>query len=348
MSPTNNLPSIKNYTFEELKNCLVQTYKQPAFRAKQLWQWLYQKQATSWDEMTSLPDALRAQLKKDYSVMALTEVEHLTADDQTRKTLWQLADNETIESVRILSPKHSTLCISTQVGCPVRCTFCASGRDGLIRNLTVAEIVDQVILANLSLGRRIDNIVVMGMGEPLLNLDNLIAALTIICSPDGLGFSSRNVTISTSGIVPGIIKLADRKVQWNLAFSLHATTEEERAKLIPPNQRYPLSEILEACTYFFQQTGRIVTLEYALIAGKNDATETMNQLADIAETLKAKINIIPYNHTTDAYRQPDNSWIKRCISILERRHIPVTIRREKGSQINAACGQLRRRHKEQH
>lgn len=340
------LPSIKSFSLEELQQLLKDRYHQPAFRAKQIMEWLYQKQVTSWEEMSSLPEALRQQLSQDFSVITLTAIDQKTADDDTLKTLWQLPDGETIESVRILAPKRSTVCISTQVGCPVQCTFCASGRDGLIRDLTPPEIIDQVIMANRSLGKRIDNIVVMGMGEPLLNLDNLIPALTKICAPDGLGFSARNITISTSGIVPGIKRLADMKVQWNLAFSLHATSEEARAKLIPPKCRYPLAEILEACQYFFHKAGRIVTLEYALIADKNDQPETMKELAQIARQLSAKINLIPYNHTTNIYQQPNHDWIKRCLNQLEKAGVPVTVRREKGAQINAACGQLRRQQKE--
>ena len=342
---TTPLRQIKNLTPDEFTAWLAE-HKQPAFRGKQVREWLYRHLAISWDEMTSLPAGLRRDLAADFLACSLTVIEEQAADDGTVKILFQLPDGETIESVRIKAPGRHTVCISTQVGCPVRCTFCASGRDGLIRDLTPGEIVDQVVMACRALGERVDNVVVMGMGEPLLNLDNLLAALEMLGSPDGLGIGARSITISTSGVVPGIRRLADLGKQWNLALSLHATTETARARLIPAAHRWPLEEILEACCYYFEKTSRIVTLEYALIAGNNDSAEEMRHLAGIARRLHAKVNFIPYNQTTAAYHQPVDADVRRCVQAIEKAGIPVTVRREKGAEIQAACGQLRRRHQE--
>ncbi len=337
------LRQIKNLSDDEFAAWLAE-HRQPAFRGKQVREWLYRHLAVSWDEMTSLPASLRQDLAADFLAGSLAIVQEQSDDDGTVKVLFRLPDGETIESVRIKAPGRNTVCISTQVGCPVRCTFCASGRDGLIRDLTPGEIVDQVVMACRALGERVDNIVVMGMGEPLLNLDNLLAALEIIGSPNGLGIGARSITISTSGVVPGIRRLAELGRQWNLALSLHATTEEARARLIPAAYRWPLEEILAACCDYFDRTSRIVTLEYALIAGNNDSAAEMRQLAGIARRLHAKVNFIPYNQTTAAYRQPIDAEVRRCIQTIEKAGIPVTVRREKGSGIEAACGQLRRRH----
>lgn len=345
--PSNPRRLVKDLSAEELKAWL-QAQGQPAFRLKQIREWLYHRQAISFEEMANLPAPLRQKLAADFIPFALETIATQTAQDGTVKFLHRLHDGETIESVRISAPDRTTVCISTQVGCPVRCTFCASGRDGLVRDLTPAEIVDQVIAANRSLGggARVDNIVVMGMGEPLLNLDNLLVALDLVGSPDGLGIGARSITISTSGIVPGIHRLAELGRQWNLALSLHATTEEARARLIPQAYRYPLEEILQACIDYFEKTSRIVTLEYALIAGRNDTDAEMRQLAAIARRLRAKVNLIPYNPTTDAYRPPEDAGVRHAVALLEKSGVTVTVRREKGAEIQAACGQLRRQNRE--
>jgi 23S rRNA (adenine2503-C2)-methyltransferase len=333
---------IKNLPESEL-TAWLQAGGHAVFRLKQIRQWLYGRWVLRFAEMTNLPAALRQALVADFLAFSLDPVETQEADDGTVKWLFRLADGESIETVLIHAPERQTVCISTQVGCPVRCTFCASGRDGLIRNLEPAEIVDQVIAACRHRQQRVDNIVVMGMGEPLLNLDNLVAALDLICGAEHLGIGARHITISTSGIVPGIRYLAELRRQWHLAISLHALTDEQRGRLIPPHHRYPLAEILDACRYYRDCTGRIVTLEYALMAGDNDSDADATELATLARHLDAKVNLIPYNAVVQHYRAPDERRVRAFEERLRSLGAKVTLRQRKGDRIQAACGQLRRR-----
>ena len=336
--------NLKNLDENALKAWLKE-HGEPAFRAKQINQWLYKKFAAEFADMRNIPNSLREKLDANFYCFSLKNLRSSQAKDQTSKFLHELHDGETIESVLIRAPKRDTVCISTQVGCPVHCTFCASGKDGLIRNLEPAEMIDQVIAASKFISKKISNLVVMGMGEPLLNLDNLIIALDQLCAEDGLNLAARSITISTSGIVPGIAKLADLKRQWHLAFSLHAIDDERRAKLIPPNHRYPLNEILNACHDYLKKTGRIVTLEYTLIAGKNDSHEEMLGVAKIAKDNKARVNIIPYNDTEKPFHAPKPQAVSQFLNRLLTQGVQASIRREKGAEIQAACGQLRRRDK---
>ncbi|MCK5802948.1 MAG: 23S rRNA (adenine(2503)-C(2))-methyltransferase RlmN [Lentisphaeria bacterium] len=338
------LRPIRDLTPGELKEWLVET-GQPAFRLKQLGNWAYDKLAIDFESMGNLPQALRGKLAESFLPISLAATKVEQSTDGTTKWLFQLMDGETIETVLIRAPGRNTLCISTQVGCPVRCVFCASGRDGLIRDLSVGEIVDQVVHATRELGSRPDNIVVMGMGEPLLNMNHLVLALETICRQDGmgLGFGARHITISTSGIVPGILHLAELGRPWNLALSLHATTDAGRAKLIPPKFRHSLDDVLGACRRYRECTGRIVTLEYALFAGENDSSENLRQLADIALSLDAKINLIPCNPTETPHAAPSEEAVSQALESLQDRGVKATRRRRKGAEIQAACGQLRRR-----
>jgi 23S rRNA (adenine2503-C2)-methyltransferase len=329
---------LKNYDDAALTDWLKQ-HGHPRFRLKQITDWLYEKWAVSTEEMRNLPLALRKDLDADFRIFSLTCIETLRAEDGTEKFLFELGDGHTIETVHISAPGRHTVCISTQVGCPVRCVFCASGRGGLVRNLTPAEIVDQVVHVCRRLGERVTNIVVMGMGEPLLNLENLKTALEILNVRLGLG--ARRITISTSGIVPGIREVADMGKQWNLALSLHATSDVGRAQVIPDLHRYPLEEILGACEYYRQQTGRMVTFEYTLLAGKNDTLPEMRKLAHLARRLHAKVNLIPCNSTGGVYQAPSPEMVKHCLQILEESGVQATVRLEKGNDILAACGQLR-------
>ncbi|MFA4943920.1 MAG: 23S rRNA (adenine(2503)-C(2))-methyltransferase RlmN [Lentisphaeria bacterium] len=332
----------KDLTAEEQAAWLAEQ-GQPAFRRQQIQEWLYPKQAIAFSEMSNLPAPLREKLAAEFQPFALTTVLERQATDGTRKFLFQLLDGETIETVLIPAPRRHTVCISTQVGCPVHCTFCASGQSGFVRNLTPAEIADQVIAANRALGERVNNIVVMGMGEPLLNLDNLLAALDAICDPERLGFGARHITISTSGIVPGIRRLAELGRQWNLALSLHAVTDPLRAKLIPATHRFPLAEILAACRDYREKCSRMVTLEYALIQGLNDSHADIRGLAEIARDLRAKVNLIPCNRTgAGKLAAPDRAAVQRIEEALLKAGVQVAVRREKGAEIMAACGQLRR------
>ncbi len=317
--------------------------RQPAFRAKQIREWLFAKQALTADEMTNLPAGLRAALAEDFAICSVTQAEVVQDGEGTTKWLLELGDGETIEAVLIRAPDRLTVCISTQVGCPVRCSFCASGRHGLVRDLSAGEIVDQVVFANRAAGQRVDNIVVMGMGEPLLNLDALLPALDLICAEEGLGIGARHVTVSTSGIVPGIRRLATAGRQWNLALSLHGVTDAARARLIPPAHRYPLAEILRACREYRETTGRMVTLEYALIAGENDHADDARHLTRIARDLHAKVNLIPCNATGAAHRSSAAEQVRMFHEQLVAAGVQATVRRRKGSDIQAACGQLRAR-----
>jgi 23S rRNA (adenine2503-C2)-methyltransferase len=317
--------------------------RQPAFRARQIHEWLFAKLALTADEMSNLPATLRTALERDFAVCSVAATDTQADEEGTTKWLFSLGDGETIEAVLIRAPERLTLCISTQVGCPVRCAFCASGRHGLVRDLSAGEIVDQVVFAQRVAGRRVDNIVVMGMGEPLLNLGALLPALDLVCSPEGLGIGARHVTVSTSGIVPGIRQLAEAGRQWNLALSLHGVSDERRARFIPPAHRYPLAEILAACQEYRTVTGRMVTLEYALVAGENDSSADGERLARIARDLRAKVNLIPCNAADSGHRASAAGQVRAFHDILLAHGVQATVRRRKGSEIEAACGQLRAR-----
>ncbi len=316
---------------------------QPAYRSRQLQDWLCKRWAAGFAAMTNLPEGLRAALGASFRACSLVLERRVDGADGTVKWLFRLSDGERIETVLIRASNRRTVCLSTQVGCPVRCAFCASGSTGLVRNLTVAEIVDQVFAACRALGERVTHIVVMGMGEPLLNLDNLLTALELFTDPDRFGLGARHVTVSTSGIVPGIRRLADRGRPWNLALSLHAPGDRERSRLIPPGHRYPLAEIVEACAYYREKTNRMVTFEYTLLRGLNDGNEHMLELARLALAIRAKVNLIPCNPVSGTHRPPLAADVERCLGILVAAGVRATLRIEKGAGIQAACGQLRRR-----
>lgn len=336
------LPSIKDLSYSELRQWLAER-QEPAFRAKQIQDWLYKKQALDFQEMANLPLSLRQALAEQFRAFTLKPLETQEAEDDTLKWLLQLGDGQSIESVLIRAPGRDTVCISTQVGCAVRCIFCASGKQGLLRNLSAAEILDQVILASRTVGRLVNNVVIMGMGEPLHNLEQLLVALKLLCTADGLGLGARHVTISTSGVPSGIRRLAELETPWNLALSLHATSNEQRAKIIPPANRHPLEEIFSACEYYMQKTKRMMTLEYVLLAGRNDRPEDASRLANIAHRLHAKVNLIPSNNDEGPCRAPAAEHCERFLRQLLSRKIHATLRRRKGQDIQAACGQLRSR-----
>ena len=334
--------SLKDIPSEELLEALKR-WGQPAFRAKQLRGWLYGPRfAASYDEMSNLPAALRDKLAEIAAPFALKVVKTLTdPGDGTVKWLSELTDGNTIETVLIRVPRRTTVCVSTQVGCAVQCVFCASGRGGLVRNLTRAEIIDQVLLACRELGERVDNVVVMGMGEPLMNLDNLVAALDELGSPETIDLGNRHVTISTSGIAPAIRQLAELRRSWNLALSLHAVSDAERARIIPTANRYPLEEIFAACEYHRELTNRMLTLEFALIEGRNDDRGTLEELGTIARRLHAKVNLIPCNPNASNCRSPGLRRCREALAFLEAAGIQASLRLSHGQGILAACGQLR-------
>ena len=353
---------IKSLTREELE-AHFKTWEQPVYRVTQLLDWLYAQRATTWDAMTNLPKVLREQLKKNFSLQTLELVRKQGSHDTTQKFLWRLHDHSLIESVLIpanpalygeASDRH-TLCISTQVGCAYGCKFCASGLDGWKRNLTPNEIVEQILSVERwhvaqpkekslepSENRVVNNIVVMGMGEPLANYDNLLKALKILNAPWGGGIGARKITISTSGLAPQIRKLAQEPMQFRLAISLHGATDETRNKIMPVNRKYPLKELVNACEEYQHEKGRMITLEYILIAGVNDSIAETRPLASLARKLYAKVNLIPYNKVEGlTWERPSEEVCEAFLDSLEKQKVIATLRREKGHDIDAACGQLR-------
>jgi 23S rRNA (adenine2503-C2)-methyltransferase len=340
---------IKSLQFHELVN-KVREFGQPLYRARQIADWLYQKRVQSFDEMTDLPQGLRKRLAEQFDFSKIDIVRVLGSRDTTRKFLFQLSDFSLIESVLIpaspaLYGSHSdrrTICISTQVGCAYGCKFCASGLEGFSRNLRPNEIVDQIIAVERENCEKIDNIVFMGMGEPLANFDNVMRAIRIINAPWGLGIGARHMTVSTSGLAPQIRKLADEPLQIRLAISLHGATDEARSQIMPINRRYNIEILLSACDYYTSRKKRRLTFEYILIAGVNDSDEQARLLAGHAKRLSAKVNLIPYNTVHGLpWSRPSEDRQEKFLSILRERGIAATLRREKGHDIDAACGQLR-------
>jgi 23S rRNA (adenine2503-C2)-methyltransferase len=345
-------PDIRSQTQEEIQH-QFQLWQEPAYRVTQLLQWLYTQRAAHWDEMTNLPKSLRQRLTDAYVLCWPELARRQGAHDTTQKFLWRLADGALIESVLIpASPSlygepsdRHTLCVSTQVGCAYGCKFCASGLEGWKRNLGVEEIVNQVLTverAESGGGRLISNLVIMGMGEPLANYDNLLKALRILNAPWGGKIGARKITVSTSGLAPQIRRLASEPQQFRLAVSLHGATDATRERIMPINKKYPLKELAAACAYYQEKKGRMITLEYILIAGVNDGPDQAPPLARLALDLRAKVNLIPYNKVEGLpWTRPEEPAQEAFLAALERHKVPATLRREKGGEIDAACGQLR-------
>lgn len=350
---------VKSQTLEELQE-QFQKWDCPTYRVTQLLDWLYRRKVTSWNVMTNLPKNLRQNLEHTFSLESLQLVRKQGSRDSTQKFLWRLSDGAFIESVLIpanpalygeASDRH-TLCVSTQVGCAYGCRFCASGLEGWKRNLGAHEIVEQVLAVerwhaaesaeDKPLDRLVNNLVIMGMGEPLANYENLLKALKILNAPWGGGIGARKITVSTSGLAPQIRKLADEPFQFRLAISLHGATDEVRTKIMPVNRKYPLSELASACEYYQSRKGKMITLEYILIKGVNDGMDQIKPLADLARRLNAKVNLIPYNKVEGLpWERPEESAQDRFAAALTARDVTATLRREKGHDIDAACGQLR-------
>jgi 23S rRNA (adenine2503-C2)-methyltransferase len=351
---------IRSVTLEELQG-QFKDWQQPAYRVSQLLDWIYARRVTNWDAMTNLPKLLRHQLAETYDFYAIELVRKQGSNDTTQKFLWRLNDHSLIESVLIPanpalygepSDRH-TLCVSTQVGCAYGCKFCASGLEGWKRNLRVEEIVDEVLAVErwaASAGQKsgatddrvVNNLVIMGMGEPLANYENLLSALRILNAPWGGKIGARKITISTSGLAPQIRKLADDPLQFRLAISLHGATDDVRNKIMPVNKKYPLRELTAACEYYQEKKGRMITLEYILIASVNDSLDQIKPLAQLAHRLHAKVNLIPYNKVEDLpWERPDETSQETFLAALENEGVTATLRREKGHDIDAACGQLR-------
>ena len=336
---------IKSLSLDELKTEVVKLGEKP-YRAKQLYEWMHVKLARSYGEMTNLPKDLREKLSEDYEYISLKEVTVQTSGlDGTKKYLFELADGNLVESVWMQYHHGNSVCISSQVGCRMGCRFCASTLDGLERNLTPSEMLDQIYAISRSTGERLSNGVVMGTGEPLDHYDNLLRFIHMVTDENGLNISQRNITVSTCGIVEYMKRLADQKLQITLALSLHGSTQEKRRELMPVANRYDISEVIDACRYYFDQTGRRVTFEYSLVGGVNDTDEDAENLCRLIDGLNCHVNLIPVNPIKERdYVESERKDVLRFQKKLEKRHINATIRREMGRDIDGACGQLRRRH----
>jgi len=332
--------NILDYSLMEIEK-EMERLGEPRHRAKQIFLWIYHKNADSFSKMTNIPKTFIEKLKSQFVITRVGCEEHLTSRDGTEKFLWKLKDEEYVETVLIKEGPRRTVCISTQVGCKFKCPFCASGQKRFKRDLTVSEIVDQLrMTADLS-SSCVSNIVFMGMGEPLDNYDNLIKAIRIINMPEGLGLAARRITISTCGIVPEIFRLKEEGLQIELSVSLHATEDKLRDVLVPVNRKYKIKELISACLAYHQKTKRIITLEYILLRGQNDSAREAKKLARLAKKIKAKVNLINYSpiFSSDAAIVPVKDRLL-FMSILRENKVTVTVRKSKGSDILAACGQL--------
>ncbi len=335
---------IKSLTLKELKDEMLGLGEKP-FRAKQLYEWMHVKLARDYEEMTNIPKSLIEKCKQNYAYTSVKEVMVQTsAIDGTKKFLFELADGNFVESVWMKYHHGNSVCISSQVGCRMGCRFCASTLDGLERSLLPGEMLDQIYAISRSTGERVSNVVVMGTGEPLDNYDNLLQFIHMLSDENGLNISQRNITVSTCGIVENMKKLADEKLQITLALSLHGSTQEKRAELMPIARKYPIEEVVDACRYYFEQTGRRITFEYSLVGGVNDTQEDAENLCRLVGDINCHINLIPVNPIKERdYIESEHRDILKFQNKLEKKHINVTIRREMGRDIDGACGQLRRR-----
>jgi 23S rRNA (adenine2503-C2)-methyltransferase len=331
---------IKNFTIDEFKKELS-GFLIPSYRAGQLFGWVYKKIVWDFSEMSDIPSDLREKLARKYYIGHLRLKDRSRSSDGTEKFLFELFDSNFIEAVLIRSGERSTLCISTQAGCKYACAFCASGSKGFIRDLSSSEIVDQVLSVQKITGGRINNLVFMGMGEPMDNYDNVAKAIIIINSHEGIDIGSRKITVSTCGIIPGIEKFSDIGLQANLSLSLHAADNKKRNSLMPVNKKFPLEDLIEACEKFVLKSGRKITLEYVLIKGKNDSMSDADGLSAIAGRLKAKVNLIPCSPVLGkSFSPPPRKEINQFRDRLTANKISVTVRESKGGDIKAACGQL--------
>lgn len=342
---------IYDLTMERLREW-VKEQGEPVFRAGQIFDWLYVKRVGAFEEMTNLPKSLRQKLEESFQFVILKEITRQVSSDGTVKLLLGLHDDHAIETVIMRHNYGNSVCVTTQVGCRIGCTFCASTLGGLKRNLTAGEIVAQVLEAQRLLDKeqeRVSSIVVMGTGEPFENYDALMDFLRITIHEKGLHIGQRHITVSTSGIVPSIYRFADEQTQINLAISIHAPNDELRSKLMPVNRRYPFAEVLKALQYYYQTTGRRITFEYALIGGVNDRPEHAQELAEVLNGLDilCHVNLIPVNYVPERnYVRTSRDDIFAFLNVLQHNHINATIRREQGGDIAAACGQLRAKHME--
>lgn len=340
-------PDIKSMTLEEVKQQLA-GLGEKSFRAGQLYEWMHRKLARGYEEMSSLSGELRKRLAEQFTYTALEAVRiQESKADGTKKFLFRLEDGNEVETVWMRYKHGNSVCISSQVGCRMGCRFCASTIDGLERSLTASEMLDQIYAVTLLTGERVSNVVVMGIGEPLDNYDNLLRFIRLLTDENGLHISQRNLTVSTCGLVEQMKRLAEEKLQITLALSLHAATDEKRRKLMPVANRYSLEELMEACAYYFNKTGRRITFEYSLVRDVNDTQKDAQLLAALVRGLNCHVNLIPVNPIEERdFRESGQENIRRFKEKLERNRINVTVRREMGRDIDGACGQLRRKNRQ--
>lgn len=337
------MKNIKNYTFEELKEELKELGEKP-FRAEQIFRWLYIEKVKSFDEMTNLSIELREKLKQNYTMCNFNIIKKLESIDGTKKYLFDVLDENAIETVLMEYHHGKTICVSSQIGCKMGCKFCASTGIPFVRSLTAGEIVEQLIAVEQDTGDRISNIVFMGIGEPLDNYDNVIKAIHIINHPKGLNIGARHISISTSGLVPRIYDLANENIPCTLSISLHATNNEKRSAMMPVNNAYKIEELIQACKDYIKVTNRRISFEYALAKDNNDNLEDAKELVKLLKGMLCHVNLIPINKIENGkYTKSTNENIIKFRDYLNEHGIVATIRRELGSDIDAACGQLRRK-----
>ena len=338
---------LKSMTIPEISDVLKEM-GQPAFRAKQVYAWLH-KGARSYEEMSNLPKTLRDALSESYPICAPEVVrKQMSQKDGTIKYLWKLSDGNCVETVLMRYHYGNTVCISTEVGCRMGCAFCASTLGGLVRPLEPYEMLDQVLFTQIDSGLPVSHIVLMGIGEPLDNMDNVLRFLQLVNSPEGINISMRHISLSTCGLVPKIDALGDHKLQISLAISLHGPTNEIRNKIMPVNKAYPLEQLLPACRRYYEKTSRRIHFEYAMIQGLNDSPEHAKQLLDLLKGLPSHVNLIPLNHVEESPLKPSGKAVVAAFQKqLEDGGVTATVRRTLGSDIDASCGQLRRKYTQQ-
>ena len=337
------MKNIKDYTLDELKEELKEIGEKP-FRAEQIYKWLYEARVSDFDEMTNLSLELREKLKQIYEIKEFKILKKQVASDGTRKYLFDVLDGNAIETVLMEYHHGFSICVSSQIGCKMGCKFCASTGIPFARNLSSGEIIEQIMAVERDANVRISNIVFMGIGEPLDNYDNVVKAIRIINHPKGLNIGARHISISTSGLVPKIYQLAEENIQCTLSISLHATTDEKRSEMMPVNNRYHIEELLQACKDYIEKTHRRISFEYALAKENNDNLEDAKRLVKLLKGMLCHVNLIPINKIENgAYTKSSNEHILKFRDYLNDHGIVATIRRELGSDIDAACGQLRRK-----
>ena len=337
------MKNIKDYDLEELKNEFINLGEKP-YRAEQVFKWIYENNVTSFDEMTNISKELRDKLKENFSICVYKVVKKQVSADGTKKYLFDVLDGNMIETVLMEYHHGKTLCVSSQIGCKMGCKFCASTGIRFIRNLTSGEIVEQILAVQRDEDIKISNVVFMGIGEPLDNYNNVLNAIKILNNQKGLNIGARHISLSTSGLVPKIYKLADEKLQCTLSISLHATTNEQRSRMMPVNDTYNIEQLIDACKYYIEKTNKRISFEYALAKDNNDNLEDAKRLVKLLNGMIAHVNLIPINKIENGeFVKSSNENIIKFRDYLNEHGIVATIRRELGSDIDAACGQLRRK-----